>query len=152
MAVKSILMSSVYPYPYLPCRQVHLGKANNVYGFGTLQIQWLSDDVEDPQNFRVGFKWTITAVNAGVTLAVALASSTYAGAALDIAFAFRERNEEIVILGTSLMPSLSSMLINLTHLNAGISLFVFGFAFGPLVWGPLSEIYGRRWILIVSHR
>lgn len=70
--------------------------------------------MEDPQNFPVGFKWSITTVNALVTLAVALASSTYAGAALDIAFAFRERNEEIVILGESLMLSLASMFISLT--------------------------------------
>lgn len=94
------------------------------------QIAWLPNDVEDPQAFPFGFKWTITGVNAGVTLAVALASSTYAGAALDITIAFRERSEEIVILG--------------------ISLFVLGFAAGPLVWGPMSEVYGRRWILIVS--
>lgn len=30
------------------------------------------------------------------------------------------------------------------------SLFVFGFAFGPLVWGPLSELFGRKIILILS--
>ncbi|CAG8092314.1 unnamed protein product [Penicillium salamii] len=25
-----------------------------------------------------------------------------------------------------------------------------GFAFGPLIWGPLSELYGRRWALLPS--
>lgn len=26
----------------------------------------------------------------------------------------------------------------------GVSLFVLGFAIGPLLWGPLSELYGRQ--------
>ena len=28
-----------------------------------------------------------------------------------------------------------------------ISLFLAGYVCGPIVWGPLSETYGRRWIL-----
>lgn len=32
----------------------------------------------------------------------------------------------------------------------GITLYVFGFAFGPVVYGPLSELYGRRNLLIIS--
>jgi multidrug resistance protein len=29
-------------------------------------------------------------------------------------------------------------------MTLGTSLFVLGFAFGPLIWGPLSELYGRK--------
>lgn len=32
----------------------------------------------------------------------------------------------------------------------GTSLFVLGFAFGPLIWAPSSEIIGRRWPLCVG--
>lgn len=32
----------------------------------------------------------------------------------------------------------------------GTSLFVFGFASGPIIWGPLSELYGRRIVLTPS--
>ncbi|KAF2843692.1 MFS general substrate transporter [Patellaria atrata CBS 101060] len=32
----------------------------------------------------------------------------------------------------------------------GISLFVFGYAFGPLFWAPMSELYGRRIPLIIG--
>ncbi|GME73346.1 unnamed protein product [Ambrosiozyma monospora] len=32
----------------------------------------------------------------------------------------------------------------------GISLYVFGFATGPLVWAPLSELYGRKPIILIS--
>lgn len=31
-----------------------------------------------------------------------------------------------------------------------ISLFVAGYCVGPLVWGPLSEVYGRRPVFIIS--
>lgn len=32
----------------------------------------------------------------------------------------------------------------------GTSLFVFGFAAGPILWGPLSELYGRKTVLAPS--
>ncbi len=32
----------------------------------------------------------------------------------------------------------------------GISLFVLGFAVGPLLWAPLSEILGRRVVFIIT--
>ena len=35
-------------------------------------------------------------------------------------------------------------------ITAGISLFVLGFALGPLIWAPLSELYGRQLIYIIS--
>lgn len=33
----------------------------------------------------------------------------------------------------------------------GVSLFVLGFALGPLIWAPLSEIYGRQVIFAISY-
>ena len=35
-------------------------------------------------------------------------------------------------------------------ITAGISLFVLGFATGPLFWAPLSEIYGRQLVFTVT--
>jgi MFS family permease len=32
---------------------------------------------------------------------------------------------------------------------SGVSLIVFGFGLGPLIWAPLSEVYGRKWVVIV---
>ncbi|PRT52693.1 putative transporter C36.03c [Wickerhamiella sorbophila] len=32
----------------------------------------------------------------------------------------------------------------------GVSLYVLGFATGPILWGPLSEIYGRKLPIVVS--
>ena len=38
-----------------------------------------------------------------------------------------------------------------TLITAGLSLYVLGFAVGPLVWAPLSEIYGRQIVFTVSY-
>lgn len=37
-----------------------------------------------------------------------------------------------------------------TLITAGVSLYVLGFAVGPLFWAPLCEIYGRQIIFVVS--
>ncbi|KAJ5195943.1 MFS multidrug transporter [Penicillium cf. viridicatum] len=34
---------------------------------------------------------------------------------------------------------------------SGISLIVFGFGLGPLIWAPLSEVYGRKWVVILPY-
>ena len=57
------------------------------------------------------------------TLAVSFVSSAYSGGVEEILTSF-DVGEEVVILG--------------------ISLFVLGFAIGPLLWAPMSELYGRQ--------
>jgi multidrug resistance protein len=57
------------------------------------------------------------------TLAVALVSSAYSGGIDQILLAFD--------IGTEVA-------------TLGISLFVLGFAIGPLLWAPMSELYGRQ--------
>jgi DHA1 family multidrug resistance protein-like MFS transporter len=58
-----------------------------------------------------------------MTLAVTVASSIFSTATEEAANDFGV-SAEVMILGTSL--------------------FVLGFAFGPLIFGPMSELYGRR--------
>lgn len=40
--------------------------------------------------------------------------------------------------------------IGWTPATLGTSLFVFGFASGPIIWGPLSELYGRKIVMVLS--
>lgn len=40
--------------------------------------------------------------------------------------------------------------INEATADTGVAIFVIGFAFGPLFWGPMSEMYGRRLPYIIS--
>jgi MFS family permease len=58
-----------------------------------------------------------------VTLAVAFVSSAYSGGVGEILKTFNIGSEVATL---------------------GISLFVLGFAIGPLLWAPLSELYGRQ--------
>lgn len=74
-------------------------------------IDWIQNDPEDPQRWSGTWKWFTIAVVSFTTLAVALASSAYSGGILSLEEDFGASAE---------------------LLTAGISLFVVGFAFGPL--------------------
>ncbi|KAL3454420.1 major facilitator superfamily domain-containing protein [Aspergillus insuetus] len=92
-------------------------------------VTWPPSDPLNPMNFRPVIKWFITILVSFITLAVALVSSAFSGGMAQIAREFAVE-EEIVILG--------------------VSLFVLGFAIGPLIWAPLSEVFGRRRMFTVS--
>lgn len=86
-------------------------------------VEFLPNDPRNPMNFSVFKKWFITVTVAIATLAVAFCSSAYTGGIKEIIIQFR-CSQEIATLG--------------------VSLFVLGFAIGPLFWAPLSEMYGRQ--------
>lgn len=92
-------------------------------------VVWIPADPRNPMNFRPIKKWSITLLVSFVTLAVSLVSSAFSGGMSQIMEDFGAP-QEIVILG--------------------VSLFVLGFAIGPLIWAPLSEIFGRRHIFTIS--
>jgi hypothetical protein len=84
-------------------------------GSGTMEdpyiIDWIQHDPEDPQRWSSVWKWFTILVVSFTTLAVALASSAYSGGIRSLQAEFGASQELLV---------------------AGISLFVVGFAFGPL--------------------
>lgn len=92
-------------------------------------IDYLQNDSQDPLNMPMARKWTITVLQAMSALVVTFASSIYASSIFDIKRHF-DVSEEVATLG--------------------LALFVLGFALGPLIWGPLSELYGRRSIYVIS--
>lgn len=60
-----------------------------------------------------------------------------------------------VSLGSAMFAEGSAQLQELFHVGStvatlGTSLFVFGFASGPVIWGPMSELYGRKVVLLPS--
>ena len=69
-------------------------------------------------------------IAAVATLAVAFVSSAYTGGIEQIIEQFHV-SEEVVTLG--------------------VSLFVLGFAIGPLLWAPLSELYGRQALYTITY-
>lgn len=103
-------------------------------GSGTAEdpylVQWIPNDPRDPMLFSTGKKWFITMTVALATLAVALVSSAYTGGIAEIIQEFRI-SQEVATLG--------------------VSLFVLGFAIGPLLWAPLSEVFGRQLLFTVTY-
>ena len=81
------------------------------------------DDPENPLNYPLWRKWVITMALAGTALWVTFASSIFASATVKAAMHFHV-SLEVMTLGTSLM--------------------VLGYMIGPLIWGPFSELYGRK--------
>ncbi|MCJ1314442.1 MFS siderochrome iron transporter 1 [Agyrium rufum] len=94
-------------------------------------IDFLPDeDSGNPIQFAPLKKWSITLLVAFATLAVAFVSSAYSGGIEQLIMDLHT-TEEVAVLG--------------------ISLFVLGFAIGPLIFAPLSELYGRQAIFIGTY-
>lgn len=92
-------------------------------------VTWIPDDAGNPMNWGKGRKWTIAMIVALECFVTAFCSSAYSGALRELVIHFQAST---------------------TLLTAGISLFVLGFAVGPLLWAPLSEIYGRQMVFIIT--
>ncbi|KAJ4418853.1 hypothetical protein N0V82_005299 [Gnomoniopsis sp. IMI 355080] len=103
-------------------------------GSGTEQdpyiVSWLDNDPVNPMNYPAIKKWGITMLVALATLAVAFVSSAYSGGVEEILIEFHQ-TEIIGILG--------------------VSLFVIGFALGPLIWAPMSELFGRQYLFFGTY-
>lgn len=102
-------------------------------GSGTIDdpyvVTWIPDDAGNPMNWSKGLKWTITMIVAVECFVTAFSSSAFSGCLRELVSHFQAST---------------------TLLTAGISLFVLGFALGPLLWAPLSEIYGRQVIFLIT--
>ncbi|KAI9807024.1 MAG: hypothetical protein M1825_005741 [Sarcosagium campestre] len=93
-------------------------------------VTWIEDDPGNPMGFSMWKKWAITITVAFATLAVAFCSSAYSGGVGQIIAEFNVSSEVATL---------------------GIALFVLGFAIGPLMWAPLSELYGRQLLFTVTY-
>ncbi|KAK7189852.1 hypothetical protein DPSP01_008737 [Paraphaeosphaeria sporulosa] len=81
------------------------------------------DDPYRPMNWPTKKKIITTGLYGLCTMSASWASSSYSAGTSQVARQFHI-DEEVATLGTSL--------------------FLFGFGLGPLLWAPLSEVYGRR--------
>lgn len=87
------------------------------------------DDKANPQNWSSFKKWFITFVVALDCLCVSLGSSIYVESVPDI----------MTEMGVSQRLGIS-----------GLTLYLVGLALGPIIAAPMSELFGRRWIYIIS--
>ncbi|KAI9670601.1 MAG: MFS siderochrome iron transporter 1 [Alyxoria varia] len=93
-------------------------------------VTWIDEDPRNPMRYSNLKKWTLVNIVAVATLAVAFVSSAYAGGVTQIIADFQCSNEVATL---------------------GISLFVLGFAIGPLLWAPMSELFGRQYLFIGTY-
>lgn len=88
-----------------------------------------SDDPGNPMNWGKRYKWTMTGILAGMTFVTTFTSA---------------------IFSTAINATSRKFHVSTEVMTLGTSLFLVGFVFGPIVWGPLSEAYGRRVPLILG--
>jgi multidrug resistance protein len=84
------------------------------------------DDPQNPKNWTDKKKWTNVAILSILTIITPLGSSMFAPGIPQIMIEFHNSNSTVA-----------------TFI---LSIYILGFAFGPLVIAPLSEIYGR-WVM-----
>ncbi|KAJ9643158.1 hypothetical protein H2204_002053 [Knufia peltigerae] len=88
------------------------------------------DDPDNPKNWSRARRWRITLAMGGMAFVVTFSSSVFAVVILPVATQFH--------IGT-----VTSTL--------GVSLFLLGFVFGPIFFGPASEVFGRRFPLFSGY-
>ncbi|KAK7935433.1 hypothetical protein PG985_000928 [Apiospora marii] len=93
-------------------------------------VDYMDNDPKNPMKFSRVKRWSILMVQAVAVLAVAFVSTAYSGGVVEI---IREFKVDTIIA------------------ILGVSLFVTGFAVGPLIWAPLSEMYGRQFLFFGTY-
>jgi DHA1 family multidrug resistance protein-like MFS transporter len=86
-------------------------------------------DIENPKNWSTARHWYITVVAVLLVVNATFASSSPSGSLVGIAHHFRVSEEAAGLV---------------------ITLFLLGYCAGPLIFAPLSEFYGRRWVFYIT--
>ncbi|KAL2170009.1 hypothetical protein VTG60DRAFT_5410 [Thermothelomyces hinnuleus] len=93
-------------------------------------VEFSPGDPTNPLNFSRAKKWFLTSIVTFSILSITLTSSAYSSTSAPVMTEF----------GSS--PEVAAL---------GVSLFVLGFAIGPALWAPLSELYGRKILFVITH-
>lgn len=92
-------------------------------------VTFVTNDPENPHNWAPCWRWAYTVMLSTLVICVAYGSACVAGGLGTIEKKYHV-GEEVATLSVSLM--------------------VIGFALGPLIWSPFSDLYGRRATYFVS--
>ncbi|KAF9553106.1 multidrug resistance protein 4 [Agrocybe pediades] len=98
--------------------------------FENLEGDW-EIDPENARNWSTRKKWTTVCILSAYTFVSPLASSMMAPGIPQLAFKYGITDATIVAMT--------------------LSIFLLSFAIGPLILAPLSEMYGRTWILHIGN-
>lgn len=92
-------------------------------------VQFASNDSTNPKNWSSGLKWYTTVLSSVFILSSTMASSLPSTIIANMVIEF-ETTQTIAI--------------------CTITVFLLGYVCGPLFWAPLSEVYGRKPIFIIT--
>lgn len=92
-------------------------------------VTFLVNDPENPHNWPMWIRWVYTIILSSLVICVAYGSACITGGLFTV--------QEKFHVG-SVVATLSC------------SLMVLGFSFGPLIWSPVSDLYGRRLAYFIS--
>ncbi|KAG6878232.1 hypothetical protein C0993_010354 [Termitomyces sp. T159_Od127] len=107
-------------------------KTTQASSINAIVVDWDGpDDPSNPKNWAFRRKWAATVIVSAFTFISPISSSMVAPATLQIAGEFGVTSTAIIAMMTSV--------------------FVLGYAVGPLFLGPLSEIFGRSRVLQLSN-
>ena len=107
-------------------------------------VTWLpnGEENEDPFDLNDRVKWLCLLMAGFTTMSVSMSSSIYSAAVFDIRTELPGSDIDYILCECAFVGPRS---LSVT------SLVVMGFALGPLVWGPASEVLGRRTVHIISY-
>lgn len=101
--------------------------ASRIPGF---EVDFVADDPQDPKNWPLWYKGVIIGAVSFGTWTVVLYSTSYTSSLPGMMDEFHESNETIATLG--------------------VTTYLVGLACGSLITAPLSELYGRRPVYVIS--
>lgn len=93
-------------------------------------VTWIENDPRNAMEWSQRRKAITTLIMATLTLAASFVSSTYSSSRTEIITDLNTGSEVYAL---------------------GLSLYVLGFALGPLLWAPLGELYGRQIICFITY-
>jgi len=92
-------------------------------------LDFSEGDIENPKNWSPARRWYITIVAVVLVVNATFASSGPSGCTESISRELHVSTEAAGLV---------------------VTLFLLGYCAGPLLWAPLSEFYGRRWIFYIT--
>ena len=108
-----------------PYRSKGIIDKNQIYLNKDGLLDFAPGDIENPKNWSTARRWYITIVSVMLVVNATFASSSPSGSTESISRDLHVSTEAAGLV---------------------VTLFLLGYVFGPLLWAPLSEFFGRRWV------
>lgn len=104
---------------------------------GYIIVKWDGDDREHPRSMPLWYRLYLTLLVSIMTLCTSFTSSAPSAVSLDVMKEFYSHDTRLI------EPHFDTV-------KSSVFLYVGGFCFAPMFWAPLSEMFGRKIIFVIS--